>query len=132
MTSEIASSALAREEAALEEKNFIDTYKIIGDWIRFAEAKAGVTLTVNGVFMGLLVPTLKTYLADKTAVHLTGWWTTLVVVLFTGWLLLLALSAISSFLCILPFRGTARKLALTHATHFHPVAVAQNYALADL
>ena len=47
MAPEAPTSALAREEAVLEEKNFIDTYKIVGEWIRFADAKAGVVITVG-------------------------------------------------------------------------------------
>lgn len=132
MTPEIETSALARERAVLEEKNFIETYRIIADWIRFADAKAGVTLTVNGVLLGLLVPTLKTYLAERNIVHPFAGWTVLVFILFIGWLVLLVLSAVCSFLCILPFRGAGRNLALAETTHFHPAAVAQKYSLADV
>lgn len=118
-------------QAVQEAENFIETYQVIGEWIRFADAKAAATLTVNGIFLGLLIPTLKTYLADKTTVHPTAGWNTLVVVLFLGWLLFLALSAACSFLCILPLRGTGRQLALDRTTHFHPAAVAQKYPLAE-
>jgi hypothetical protein len=54
------------------------------------------------------------------------------VCLFLGWLFFLVLSAANSFRCILPLRGTGRNLTLTHATHFHPAAVAQKYALAEI
>jgi hypothetical protein len=53
------------------------------------------------------------------------------VVLFLGWLLLLTLSAVHAFLCILPLRGTGRQLVLDRTTHFHPAAVAEKYALAE-
>lgn len=132
MTSETEASASLRRQESLEAENFIETYRIIAEWIRFADAKAAVTLTVNGVLLGLLIPTLKTYLGDRAAVHPTEWWTALVVFLFVGWLILLVLSAVSSFLCILPFRGQGRQLALGHTTHFHPAAVAQQYQHADL
>ncbi len=122
-------SAVAEQEKALEVENYTETYKVIAEWIRFADAKAGVTLTVNGVLMGLLVPTLKPYLGETTP-HPAGW-TALVVVLFLLWLLSAALSAVSAFLCILPIRGTARRLALLHAPHFHPAAVTQSYGLAE-
>lgn len=112
-------------------ENYTEIYKVIAEWIRFADAKAGVTLTVNGVLMGLLVPTLKSYLGEKSG-HPTEWWTALVVVLFLGWLVFLVLSAISAFLCVLPIRGTARSLALTHTPHFHPAAVAQSYGLIEI
>ncbi len=119
-------------EQALEAENFIETYRIITEWIRFADAKAGVTLTVNGIFLGLLIPTLKAYLAEKTTTHPTTWWTTLVVVLFLGWLFGVVLSAVQAFLCILPLRGSGRSMALEQTTHFHPMAVAQKYPLAQL
>jgi len=109
----------------------IENYKIIADWIRFADAKAAATLTVNGVLLGLLIPTLKTYLAENSP-HPTEWWNVVVVIFFLGWLGLLALSAIHAFLCILPFRGVGRVLALDHATHFHPAAVSQKYRMEDI
>ncbi|MFO0969252.1 MAG: hypothetical protein U0793_27160 [Gemmataceae bacterium] len=115
---------------SLETENFIDTYKVIAEWIRFADAKAGVTLTVNGILLGLLVPTLKPYL-DAPVTHPTGWWPTLVLVVFLIWLGLLAVSAINSFLCILPLRGKSRRLALERAAHFHPAAISQHYPVAD-
>ncbi len=116
---------------ALEVENFTESYKVIADWIRFADSKAGVTLTVNGILLGLLVPTLKTYLAERTP-HPARGWTVVVVVLFLTWLVFLVLSAASSFLCILPIRGTARRLALTHSPHFHPAAVTQSFPLLDV
>jgi hypothetical protein len=123
-------TALAAEEKALEVENYTETYKVIAEWIRFADAKAGATLTVNGILLGLLVPTLKPYLGEKTG-HPAGWWAAVVVVLFLVWLLFVALSAVSAFLCILPIRGTARGLALKHAPHFHPAAVTQSYGLIE-
>jgi hypothetical protein len=124
-------TASGRNQEVLETENFIETYRIIADWIRFADTKAAATLTINGVLLGLLIPTLKVYLAENTP-HPTAWWTRAVVALFLGWLVALVVSAIASFLCILPFRGMGRKLALDHATHFHPAAVAQKYPLGDV
>jgi hypothetical protein len=118
-------------QAVLEAENFIDTYRTIAEWIRFADAKAAVSLTVNGVLLGMLIPTLKTYLAEKSTTHPTQWWTTLVVVLFVGWLVWLVVSAVYSFLCILPLRGRGRQFTLAKAAHFHPAAVAETYPLAD-
>jgi hypothetical protein len=123
-------SVAARTEQVLEAENFIETYKIVAEWIRFADAKAAVTLTVNGVLLGLLIPTLKTYLTDTTP-HPTTWWTGLVLFFFVMWLVLLVLSAAGSFLCILPLRGQARNLTLRQAAHFHPAAVSQHYRLED-
>jgi hypothetical protein len=129
---EVESAAQPRVQALLEAENFIDTYRTIAEWIRFADAKAGVVLTVNGILFGMLTPTLKAYLAEKMPTHPTDWWTVLVVVLFLGWLIWLVLSAIGAFLCILPLRGTGRHLVLTQTTHFHPAGVAEGYSLADL
>src|ERR1700704_5050351 len=84
----------------LKTEILIENYQIIAEWIRFADAKAAVTLTVNGVLLGLLIPTLKTYLTETDVTHPTVWWTKGVIALFLGWLVLLAVSAIHSFLCI--------------------------------
>jgi hypothetical protein len=118
-------------QATLEADNYIETYQIIAEWIRFADTKAAVTLTVNGVLLGLIIPTLKTYLTEKDAARPFEWWTAAVVVLFVGWLVLLVASAINSFQCILPLRGPGRSLALSQTTHFHPAAVSQAYPLSD-
>jgi hypothetical protein len=124
-------SLLAAGEKALEVEHYTENYQVIAEWIRFADAKAGATLTVHGILLALIVPTFKTYLAETTS-HPTGWWTGLVVGLFLLWLVFLALSAIRAFLCILPIRGTAQQMALKHTPHFHPAAVAQSYSLTDL
>src|SRR4051794_11706279 len=39
-------------QAVQEAENFIETYQVIGEWIRFADTKAAATLTVNGVLLG--------------------------------------------------------------------------------
>ncbi len=129
MTQESKSANDGGLQEAGKVKDHIETYKLIAEWIRFADAKAGVTLTINGVLLGLLIPTLKTYLTEKDTVHPTGWWTSLVVALFLAWLTAVVASAIYSFLCILPFRGQGRRLTLERATHFHPAAIAQSYPL---
>lgn len=131
MTPESEAPGPARVQTVLEAENFIETYQIIGEWIRFADTKAAVTLTVNGVFLGLLIPTLKAYLGEKIT-HPTEWWNGLVVALFLGWLLCVVASVISSFLCILPLRGKGRSLTMSHTTHFHPAAITRTYPVDDL
>src|SRR4051812_41579819 len=84
LTPEMKTSDPPCEEAVLEVENCIETYRTIAEWIRFADAKAGVTPTVNGILLGLLIPTLKTYLTDNTTVHPLQSWTTIVVGLFVG------------------------------------------------
>ncbi|MGE3804756.1 MAG: hypothetical protein AB7K24_08805 [Gemmataceae bacterium] len=123
--------ALVSEGESRKAHNFIETYQIIAEWIRFADAKAAATLTVNGVLLGLLIPTLRPYLVDKSIEHPTAWWPALTVILFLIWMLLLVLSAINSFLCILPFRGPMRRLTLDQASHFHPAAVSHCYKLEE-
>jgi hypothetical protein len=123
-------SAERSEPAVGKVSEHIETYKVIAEWIRFADTKAAATLTVNGVLLGLLIPTLKTYLTDN-AVHPTPWWPILVVGLFLIWLGLLVLSASFAFLCVLPFRGLGRRLALDRTSHFHPAAVATSFSLQE-
>jgi hypothetical protein len=131
VTPETPAPVPSREVAILEAENFIDTYRTIAEWIRFADAKAAVTLTVNGVLLGMLIPTLKAYLAENPSAHPTAWWTVMVVILFVGWLVLLVGSAVYSFLCILPLRGTGREMVLAKTSHFHPAAVAGHYPLRE-
>jgi hypothetical protein len=69
MTPKIEVPSPSEGQAILKAENSIEIYKIVADWIRFADAKAAVALTANGVLIGLLVPTLKTYLVDKTVTH---------------------------------------------------------------
>jgi len=126
------SSISERGEEVLKTEVAIENYKIIAEWIRFADAKSAASLTVNGVLMGLLIPTLRAYLIDKSIIHPTVWWETLVIGLFLAWLTLLVISAVNSFLCILPFRGLGRKLALEHTSHFHPAAISKRYRLTDV
>ncbi|MCA9035122.1 MAG: hypothetical protein KDA91_08330 [Planctomycetaceae bacterium] len=115
-----------------ETANLIEGYHVIAEWIRFADAKAAVVLTVGGAVAGLVIPTLKGYLSDQAATHPTVWWTTFVTVLFSAWLLLLLLSGIWAFLCILPFRRKGRHPALGHSSHFHPAAISMAFRLEDV
>jgi hypothetical protein len=119
-------------QTSLETENYLDTYQIIAEWIRFADTKAAVTLTVNGVLLGVIIPTLKDYLGKKNPTYPMEGWPVLVVALFLVWLVVMVTSAIYAFRCILPIRGTARLLALSQATHFHPAAVSAKYPLSEL
>ena len=115
--------------ADLETSDLIEGYHVIAEWIRFADAKAAVVLTVGAAIGGLVIPTLKNYLAQET--HPTPWWTTVVSSLFAIWLFLLLLSGIWAFLCILPFRQKGRHPALDHCAHFHPAAIGAKYSLSE-
>ncbi len=114
----------------LETENYIETYQIIAEWIRFADAKAAAVLTVDGALVGLLVPTLKPWLAAQKDI-VRPFWIGLVVGLFAVWLLLLVLSGVWAFRCILPFTRKGRHPSLDHCAHFHPAAICTKYALDD-
>lgn len=118
-------------ETDLQAANLIEGYHVIAEWIRFADAKAAVVLTVGGAVGGLVIPTLKSYLAEDPSSHPTAWWTAMVSALFAIWLFLLLLSGIWAFLCILPFRKKGRHPALGHCSHFHPAAIGAAYSLEE-
>lgn len=128
--SDSQTSAPQKVSVDLETENYIETYQIIAEWIRFADAKAAAVLTVDGALVGLLIPTLKPWL--KAGHSLPSVWTYLVMALFGVWLALLAISAIWAFRCILPFRRGGQHPALAHCKHFHPAAVSTHYQLEDI
>ncbi len=113
----------------IQTSDLIEGYHVIAEWIRFADAKAAVVLTVGGAVGGLVIPTLKEFLKEGN--HITLWWTTMVSGLFALWLLLLLLSGIWAFLSILPFRKRGRHPALQSCKHFHPAAICTAYELDD-
>lgn len=116
----------------LETANLIEGYHVIAEWIRFADAKAAVVLTVGGAIAGLVIPTLKSYLAENPESHPTPWWNSLVSGLFAVWLILLLMSGVSAFRCILPFRRKGQHPALGHSSHFHPAAISTMFLLDDV
>lgn len=114
----------------VQTSDMIEGYHVIAEWIRFADAKAAVVLTVGGAIAGLVIPTLKTYLQENVT-HPTEWWTHFVCVLFSVWLLLILLSGIAAFSCILPFRQRGKHPALGFCSHFHPAAIGEAYSLEE-
>lgn len=131
---EIASTqAPANSEVVsnLETANLIEGYHVIAEWIRFADAKAAVVLTVGGAIAGLVIPTLKIYLEDTKVVHPAAWWTIMVSSLFAVWLFLVLLSGVCAFQCIIPFRQKGRHPALEKCKHFHPAAIAAAFRLEE-
>lgn len=111
--------------------DLIEGYHATAEWIRFADAKAAVVLTVGAAVGGLVVPTLKKYLAEDTSTHPFEWWSVVVGITFGLWLLFLLLSGINAFLCIQPFRRRGRHPALEDCKHFHPAAIAAHFNLDD-
>ena len=57
-------TAAAELSAVQGTENYIETYHAISEWIRFADAKAAVVLTVGGAMAGFLVPTVHKIIAD--------------------------------------------------------------------
>jgi hypothetical protein len=113
----------------LQTENLIETYQVLAEWIRFADAKAGVVLTIGGAFGGLLIPTMKPFLAEGPEAHVTSWWIYLVIGQLVACLLLLALSFFFAFLCLTPFRVKGRHPATETCPHFHAVGIAGKYGL---
>jgi len=114
---------------SLETENFIDTYQLVAEWIRFADAKAAAVLTACGALAGVLIPTLRNFLAETS--HLTPWWEALGVSLFSCWLLLLMASSWSAFHCILPYRKEGKHPAIDRCQHFHPASISSAYTPQD-
>ncbi|MCG8651627.1 MAG: hypothetical protein MI861_17430, partial [Pirellulales bacterium] len=112
----------------MEAENLIESYQIIGEWIRFADAKAAAVLAINGAVAGVLVPSLHDYLQIDQQ-HPAPWWSSFVSILFAIWLLTLLGSCWMAFRCILPFTRRGKHPAIGHADHFHPAAIAQQYSL---
>ena len=108
-----------------ETENFLAIYQITADWIRFADAKATVVLTVSGALASLLIPSLHDFLSRES--HIQPWWPQLTLVFFCGWLLFMGLSGIWAFLCIQPVRRKGKHPALDHCSHFHGAAIANHY-----
>jgi hypothetical protein len=119
-------------EGELAIENGIEIYKITADWIRFADAKAAVVLTVNGALAGLLIPHLKSYLEAVRDGGAVAWLKYPVLVCFALWLALLVLSAIWAFLCIVPYRRRGKHPALDFCKHFHGAAISASYTLDEV
>ena len=114
-------------------QNYIEAYHAVAEWIRFADAKAAVILTVGGAMAGLLIPTIHT-VVDQTATASEHWipfWQPITVSLFSLYVAFFLLSGIYAFLCINPFRQKGRHPALDHCDHFHPAAIAAKYSSDD-
>jgi len=119
-------------ERVLAIENSIEIYKITADWIRFADAKAAVVLTVNGALAGLLIPCLKPYLESVKGQTSVAWLAPVVIGCYGMWLLLLVLSAIWSFLCIIPYRKGGKHPSLGACRHFHGAAIGTAYRVEEV
>lgn len=129
--SDLKTTDSAQEESWHDIECYIQNYVAIAEWIRFADAKAAVILTVSGAAAGFLIPTIGNVVADQGTDHLFGYWRPIVIILFAFYLLFFLMSNIVAFLCINPFRRKGRHPALDHCDHFHPAAIAASYDVDD-
>lgn len=127
-----ASTDADREEAAAVVENFIDTYQIQAEWIRFADAKAGAVLTAIAALMGLLIPTFQPWLAElQESGTLMQPLALVTVSIFVVWLICAAISGVFAFRCIAPFRQKGSHPAETTCQHFHSVGISKAYGIKE-
>ena len=124
----------SQRRVQLETENLIATYEQVAEWIRFADAKAAVVITVSGAMAGFVIPTLSAYLKDRKAVESIGDdpAKALAIGLFALFLVSVLISCVYAFRCILPFRFKGQHPSLGRCTHFHPAAIAAHYQLQDV
>ncbi len=121
------------EESSPQDQITIDdllsTQDMVGEWIRFADAKAAVVLTVAGAIASMLIPTLKPPPIEWTGgmAEMVLPWTSFV--LFAIWMVSLALACFWAFRCINPFLDRGRHPAVGTCNHFHPAAIAREYTI---
>jgi len=125
------SVAAAELSAAQGTENYIETYHAISEWIRFADAKAAVVLTVGGAMAGFLIPTVHKIIADTDS-HLIPEWKLVCYILFGLYIVFFLLSGLYAFWCINPLRKKGRHPSLDHCKHFHPAAISAAYAEDDV
>lgn len=128
------SAELTFEELSQHTQNYIEAYHATSEWIRFADAKAAVILTVGGAMGGLLVPTVQKVVSAQhaDAEHLVPFWQVVVVILFVFYIVLLLVAGVYAFLCINPLRHRGVHPALDHCDHFHPAAISARYKKTDV
>ena len=124
---------VSNEEIGQHTQNYIEAYHATAEWIRFADAKAAVILTVGGAMSGLLIPTIHRIIEEPADAveHWIPFWQPITMGLFVLYVVFFLLSGIYAFLCINPFREKGRHPALDHCDHFHPAAIASKYTRSD-
>lgn len=122
-------------ETIAETENVIETYQITAEWIRFADAKAAVVLTVNGALASVLIPTLKPLLTgwSKAGDTTTPTYAVFTIGAFVVWMGLTIASAWMAFRCIRPYRRKDnRHPAIDACRHFHAAAISVHYPAKDI
>lgn len=113
----------------LEAGILIENYKIIADWIRFADAKAAVLLGVQGVLLGQFVPLSAGFYERVLAGRVSSSkpWLALVVGCDVLWFGLFLASTLMAVRCIIPHSVKGRHKAYGRCNHFHPAAISSTY-----
>jgi hypothetical protein len=112
------------EQAEFQIRNLIAAYEQIAQWIRFADTKAALVLTVNGLFASVLLATVGDLSGATPAGSATAATALLVV-----WALFAGLSCLEAFRCILPRALNDVHPAVACSPHFHPAAIAAHCRL---
>jgi len=123
MTESPSPSPRTNDTSSERTENYLEAYSAIGEWIRFADAKAAVVLTVVGALASVLIPTLSELPANAHP----KWLYYFSMALFAVWGLLMLLSGAFAVWCVLPLRKKGKHPSLGHCHHFHPAAISQAY-----
>ena len=133
---EYSDSAIKTTERADEPKvsleSRIEIYHAISEWIRFADAKAAVLLTVGAALAGFLIPSVRGVLIHSEQEHWLPYWSVITLVLFVCYLVFFILSSVFAFLCINPLKTRGSHPSLGHCELFHPAAVSAKFGMNDL
>lgn len=128
---ESTGAASAPEPSTLPQTSLecrIETYHAISEWIRFADAKAAVVLTIGGALAGILIPSIREVIAaDPSTPHVFAAWRTMTLIAFGGYVVFFVLSSIFAFLCINPLRNRRGHPSLDHCPLFHPAAISAHF-----
>ena len=123
-------STASQRRVQLETENLISTYEQVAEWIRFADAKAAVVITVSGAMVGAILPTMNNFLKSRKAEEMASDPVRIMAVSLFGVFLVVALvTCFYAFRCILPFRMGGEHPALNQCSHFHPAAIAARYGI---
>jgi hypothetical protein len=118
-----AEDAIEELDEVEQTENLIATYDANAEWIRFADTKAGVILTIDGVFGSYLLNSIGTVSAEPNGPTKI---VALVLAVVSG--LALIASATAAFACILPRRHRRKNGLVGSAPHFHSAATALHYS----
>ena len=118
-------SGVQPEDDQLSTEDLLSTHDMVGEWIRFADAKAAVVLTVAGAVASMLIPTFEPDIKTTAAAGVVHYWIT--TGLFIGWAACLGTACFWAFRCIDPFMDRGRHPSIGKCGHYHPAAISQKY-----